>query len=857
MGISRKLFKLESYELGKLVDFALLGAFVQAGISVGVSASDALFLSKLGAQNLPSIYLLTPLVFLAYIPIYSYLINRLGINKVFNLTLAVLALGGIFIYAIFRFGSPEVELVALYVAKLYSFLWYIALYSLYWNFIDGYFDILDAKRVFAALSAGSALGAALGGGLVSILSANFQAHELFLAWSLIAFLTFPILRQCSRKWNVIDAEELDTDAHTSGVVAEMKSLLTTFKTSTFAVLLGGLLFSTMIATLICEYQFSNILAQNRSEAELAGLFRKLFLVVHSFNLLINLFVFNRLALNLGVRNVTLIQPVIYVVAFCLMLIDGSLSAGIFGFFAFHGVLTSIDFNNTNLLINALPKEKRRQLRTFIEGICEPMANAVAGGLLFFLVTTITPNQISTLGIGVAIVCFALAWALRGAYVSSMVENLKSSWLDFSAAQPQAELLHYDLGAISDALMKSCSIAPRERHLLEASLVKHGAASIPICVKTLKCEDLSLAARSIAARALARLSTQQFDSVSSGVVASEILRASRYAENAAVFEAALRTSLGQVVLAKYCADQKRKIVDFVLELLALNGRLASIELLLASVRSSNPKERADAIETIQQACDLRTNRLLLPLLTTNHANIGSKVVAKQEPFSKQLLFDRLSQACASSNQIESASAAEALMQLGPEIEKVDQTIDLLRHKLRQISHANSDAPIVVETIVSALLGAEQEASSFSLVKKIALLQQSEFLEGFGSDHLTAIAEQSSVKRYLSGATIDISHEAALILVLSGEVVGTDASRYQAYTLLGQELIYNQENSSASVVVTKDLCAILIPFEVVVSRACADSELSRYLLQNRFNREISGETSANSALQLYDISEVVSA
>ena len=857
MGISKKLFKIESGELGKILDFALLGALMQAGISIGTAAADALFLSKIGAQQLPTIYLLTPLIFLAYIPVYSYLINRLGITQVFQITIAVLALGGIGLYSIIGFGPAQFEFVALYIAKLYSFLWYIALYSLFWNFVDGYFDILDAKRIFAALSAGCALGAALGGGLVTLLSNSCPAHELFLAWSVIACCSFPVLNKCVRKWRILETEEINSDSSALGVAGEMKSLVNTFRTSSFAVLLGSLLFCTMIVTLVCEYQFSNILSQGRSEAELTALFGSLFLIVNSFNLFVNLFIFNRLALNLGVRNVALIQPVVYTLSFILFIVDGSIIAGIFGFFAFHGILTSIDFNNTNLLINALPKEKRRQLRTFIEGICEPMANAVAGGFLFFLVATISPNRISALGLIAALGCFTIALTLRGAYVRSMVANLKQSWLDFSSASQLHAIDANGLGDFEKFLNSSHSLSPRARHYFEASLVRAGAASVPICVKVLRQTRNSLSARSIAARALSRLSSQQLESVSSNVVNTEISRALIYAKHAKIFSNAIRTSLGQVVLAKYCRDQHRIILDFVLELLALNGRVADVELLISNLRSHNPKERADAIETIQQACDSKTNNLLLPMLSIKTDFDQANSTESSHINSNAELYECLVQSFASSNELEVASATEALVQLSADLEITDQTALLLRRKLSSIGSEQSPSPFIVDTIVSALIGESQNGDTYTLIKKIALLQQSEFLNGFSSEDLKAIAAQSRVVEYAAGTKLELNHQTVIMLLLRGQATDKTGQRYQPNALLGEALIYDKHHVEPAKTVTQNITVIEISCGVVMNRMKKDTALSLYILKRRFARADDTTANVHSRLHLFDNGEVISA
>lgn len=1058
MGFTNRLFKIESSELGKVLDFTLLGAILQAGISIGMSAADSLFLSKLGPDKLPLIYLFTPLIFLVYIPIYSYLTSRIGVNRVFQITISILAGGGVAIYLLLNGFDGRFAETALYLAKLYSILWYIALYTLYWNFVDGFFDILDAKRVFSALSAGSALGAALGGGLVTVLSNICSADEFFLVWSMLAVCAFPSLRRCLKKWRPLENEAVNTEKSHS-IVAETKSLLHTFRTSAFAVVLGSLLFLTMVVTLICEYQYSNILSQGKSEAELTRLFGTLFFAVNGINLFINLFVFNRLVLHFGVRNVALIQPLVYLSAFTFFIFEQSFMAGVFAFFAFHGMLTSIDFNNTNLLINALPKENKRQLRTFIEGICEPMANAVAGLFLIFLVAKISPTQISTIGLICSFACLALALILRGAYLKSMISNLRKSWLDFNEtprrvvkelenedylvlersiiagqaeisrlaltvlvyAQPKRALPHF-LKYLSEAskeeqeqsaalfnsllyklenkplielaqwvesnisrtdssiqevfiehnlvtelqacfllgekhnqttasaaialkgitsleqlinaftLIKDClssdengkcsslraisyggseqyssfivpflkdpllsvriealkalekivtkdskdilpklmqilengsakekllclecfakiadhtkledllrladRFSPAARRRLEEIIVDNGLTGVPVSVRVLKDKSYTYRSRSIAARCLSRLSATQLEALSQKLILEETSRAAFYSKRKVILANAGRTSLGQEVLAKHCADQETIIIDFVLELLALNGRVANFELLLANLRSTNKKERADAIETIQQACDSKTNNQILPLLYIKSKNSDqpeSGNIKFNEPVTidNNELFECLKVSFESSHELEAAAAAEALSSFGYELGKKEETEVILRDKLASLSKAPIAPSLLVETIVAALTSASQHMVSFTTIRRIALLQQSDFLSGFSSEDLRTIAEQSSIISFKQGQTFTQSAE-NLYLIIKGSLISSDKKVIPSYTLLGERTLFNSAYEDRDFAAEDDCILLQITRESIQACMLNDATLSIYVLQRK--------------------------
>ena len=104
---------------------------------------------------------------------------------------------------------------------------------------------------------------------------------------------------------------------------------------------------------------------------------------------------------------------------------------LFGFLAYQGLLVTVDYNNVNFLINALPAGAKKQMRTFIEGIAEPAATALAGLFLLLFARRLGPDHLALCGLLLALAGLALVFWLRGEYVRGMIANLKRGWLDFS------------------------------------------------------------------------------------------------------------------------------------------------------------------------------------------------------------------------------------------------------------------------------------------------------------------------------------------------------------------------------------------------------------------------------------------
>jgi hypothetical protein len=505
----RRLFNINAGEGAKVLAFTCLTVLLNAGMGLGLSAADSLFLSHVGAAHLPVVYLGAPLVLLAYVPVSVWLMGRIGKGGLFRVTLITMAIGGVAVWS----GSilPEGLLPGqslYYAAKIYTGVWYVALYSMLWSFIDSYFDILDAKRLFSLFAAGTSLGMMIGGAIVVGLVEFMAVEQLFLVWSAISIATLPVLALVIRRWKSLESDAADDDNSGSGFLDQWRIVVSTARQSRFLWVFGTVLVTTLIINTLCEFQYMRIFEEGRSQEEIASLFGTLYFGVNAFNLLMNVFLFNRLIATIGVRNTALIQPVVYLVSFSFFFISSGMGAAIAGFVAFHGVMASIEYNNQNLLFNALPERGKAQVRAIVEGIIEPMAVAIAGLFLVIAASRVTADAITIAGLLLAAFAFCCTLALRAEYVTAMVSKLKDAWLSFSGeVDLQVNLTATDVKLLHEASESSDST----RVLTAAQLLwrsgDHDAALAALSSVLRQDEDAAMEAM-VVLRSLARTSKEQ-------------------------------------------------------------------------------------------------------------------------------------------------------------------------------------------------------------------------------------------------------------------------------------------------------------------------------------------------------------
>jgi len=1079
LNVIQSIFKIHKGEGGKVLLFALLATIIQAGVALGLSTADTLFLTNVGAEKLPIVYIFMPVIMFFLTPVFSYLTSRLGIDRLFNIVLSILvACGFIFFLLLYTVkGATGIRWVS-YVVKFYASLWLIYLYTLYWNFIDGYFDILDAKRLFSFFSGGMSVGVIFGGSLVTLLISFLKVEQLFIVWSVLALVTFPLVFLIRRRYKKIEVEEEEEE---SGFFEQTKRIAVTCKNSRYVITLILLAFGMLFLTTACEFQYLGIFSDFEktstvfsnaegntikeffgkpgSPEELASLFGKLFAVVNVFNLIVNLFLFSRIIAFFGVRNTTLVQPIIYLITFAFLRINNGYEAALLGFWAYQGIQTSIDFNNQNFILNAVPSEIKKEIRTFMEGLFEPLAISIAGLFVLIGISQLKLGQqnISTIGIWVSVFTLIVVLFLRRDYVIAMMANLKKEWLDFS--KPDEEILKgldsdelqtlaestkdgdketaysairilwlNDKGMSLDAILTLLSRVPEEEgkffkplfaeilkgeddevirevlqwlesgdvspgpslieelgshsliqpqtlspmfkspnpderaaaaitlwnswnlgnslqamemvgnllkgddmeviaairvlgkmeqerfsHLLVPYLnnplseirretltairqlvnqnssrllpyilraienggseeritgmdalteiadsrciipllsisesfthferrkaaqviLSLGQRSVPTIVSVFREPRYPYVARSIAARSLGKLLFPQFEVLFPEVIHTEIERAYRFLYYHKVLEQSDVSSPGIFVLSRFYRDFQRIIIESVLEILTIGGRLPDYELISSSLNSPNVKLRGNAIETIEQACTRKVFKILLPLVDSRSLEDKVRFYTKNFSYEELTTEEIVSNALESPFALECSAAAQAMYDV-----QGANSLETLRKKLSQ-----SSTPLFKDTVnflffkeSNAILERSEGAETrLNIVEKIYYLSEAEFFKPFGTLELQAIAGGSTEAFYQTGANVYKRGDASdsLFLLLDGAVRlqgDTESLTKNPKETFGENSLFG-EVSRTEDAIAESLKVLVFHKERILSAAEVYPKIALGLLENK--------------------------
>ena len=387
---------------------------------------NALFVSKLGAENLPFGYLLVALVAVVTSYFYNKAIRKFSLVKVTGISLVVFSLTFIALGLVIRneFINPWI----LYFYYVFISLFAVVATSQFWLFANMVFNAREAKRNFGFIGAGAIAGGLFGGYLTSIIAINFgNEYAIFLA-SLLILVCIPILKKVynlkikflnSFKRKQVIGNEENLESSSLRLISKSKHL-------TYIALITGI--GVVVARLV-DFQFSDFAQQAIPDSDdLAAFFGFWFSTFNVVALVIQLFLTNKILTKLGVSSTLLILPLTVAFGSLLFLTFPELWVliiikGIDG-----SAKQSVNKAAVELSIMPIPIQVKNQAKSYIDVVVDSLATGVAGFLLIFLIKRL--NLDSTY-ITVIILLFTFVWILfiyrlREAYFSSFKENIQKT-----------------------------------------------------------------------------------------------------------------------------------------------------------------------------------------------------------------------------------------------------------------------------------------------------------------------------------------------------------------------------------------------------------------------------------------------
>ncbi len=420
----QRLMLIQPGESGKVGYFLVFFLLVSAGMAIGNSTANALFLKRVGVEYLPLLYM-GQSVLLAVVSLgYAAIADRVPAERFFRYMFSALLLlvAGCWLLVSYTRSSlvyPAYYLI--YEVASEVLLVHAALY------LNQNLNTLQVKRLAPLMFAGAQVGTISGGSLLALVAPLAGAGNLLLIWCLLLTAAVVLLIVWHRRHGQSShyrAPRKSRDLF-GGSIEQVRqgvrftldsSLLRAASMATFCMVIGFY---------IMTYSINRIYNQAfAGEAELAGFLGALTAVTGSIALLLQLFVTSRMIRRFGVRRINMLFPVTTTLVLSALTISFTLPAALLGSLNRDAIMTAFRNPVRAMFFNVLPAYMQGRARALIVAIVLPLALFICGLLLWFMQRTEDP--VIFIAPGLLAGCLYIWFNLRmnREYVATLVNSLR-------------------------------------------------------------------------------------------------------------------------------------------------------------------------------------------------------------------------------------------------------------------------------------------------------------------------------------------------------------------------------------------------------------------------------------------------
>jgi HEAT repeat protein len=411
-------------ERSRFLFFAGLSGTLAAALTLGIAGSEALFLTRVGAEALPRAFVIASLATVGVSLVYAASVGGAR-NDVFFIRMLVLG-------ALLLAGTTVALSFGVAWAPLVAFCLMVATQAVYqnhfWTFAWDYFDALASKRLFPLFTIGNSAGGFAGGLVAVSVSSIAPAEVLLAAWGALLVAAAVLLRAARRplrRWGPLELEEGD-ETSVAGMLGALRYIGRAALARWFVVSLVAM----MLALGVAQYLYSDVFARAYPDAATLAIFLGGFLALTNlFEIAVEIAVTPWLIARLGVASANLVHPLLTLASFGGLALAYAVPAAALARVNREPLENAIAEPVRTLAYNAIPLRFRGRLRLFLEGVVRFSGIAVAGGALLLLEDRVTPLALCAVGGGLALLYLLANAAVRRSYLATLVAQLRAGRLD--------------------------------------------------------------------------------------------------------------------------------------------------------------------------------------------------------------------------------------------------------------------------------------------------------------------------------------------------------------------------------------------------------------------------------------------
>ncbi|MGD1856325.1 MAG: cyclic nucleotide-binding domain-containing protein [Leptolyngbyaceae cyanobacterium] len=416
------LTALKSLQNGRLTQLLLLAITVLVQSVMAIAVANSLFVSQLGAERLPSAFILIGLCSMpAYIAV-SQVVQRVRCTQLFGGALAVLMLLAVAL----RLALP-LEITPVYYGLLIVsfFQWDICNNILYPSLLTDYFNTLEYKQYAPYIGISQAVGTLVGGSLVGGLSRWLDTPDILLCLPVVIAIALFQLAYLDRTQRPLNTQ-LATPV---GVLESLQSFPDLAKRYPLVIFLAASSFLLVIIYLSSEFLWFSIYGQEFSQRGLTG-FLGLMRVVVSIVQMAVLYGLTRPLLRwLGVARMNAVFPLTTLAAFIGLGVNGQLPAAVTLQLNGDALYKAINLPVHQLNYNAIPQEFLGRIRTLSDGLIYAMGLTCAGVFLWLCEHTLSLGQITWVVTGLVVIFLMVRLPMGRFYTAGLEDLIRTDAID--------------------------------------------------------------------------------------------------------------------------------------------------------------------------------------------------------------------------------------------------------------------------------------------------------------------------------------------------------------------------------------------------------------------------------------------
>ncbi|MBT9312850.1 cyclic nucleotide-binding domain-containing protein [Leptothoe kymatousa] len=418
---------------GRLTQLLMLAVTVLVQSVMAIAVANSIFVSQLGARQLPVAFILIGLCSMpAYIAI-SQVVQRVRSPQLFRGALVVLMM----LIIALRLALP-LDLTPVYYGLLVVsfFQWDICNNILYPSLLTDYFNTLEYKQYAPYIGIAQAVGTLVGGGLVSGLSHWIDTQDLLLCMPVVIAIALVQLTYLDRTQRPLST----APSETVGILESLQSFPDLAKRYPLVIFLAASSFLLVIIYLSSEYLWFSIYGQQFSERTLTGFLGLMRVVVSILQIAILYGLTRPLLRWLGVARMNVVFPLTTLAAFIGLGINGQLPAAIGLQLNGDALYKAINLPVHQLNYNAIPSEFLGRIRSLSDGFIYAVGLTCAGIFLLLCEHSLSLSQITWVVCGLVGVFLVVRIPMGQFYAAGLEDLIRTDAIELDQLASRQAIL---------------------------------------------------------------------------------------------------------------------------------------------------------------------------------------------------------------------------------------------------------------------------------------------------------------------------------------------------------------------------------------------------------------------------------